>query len=271
MSERQYALKVALGPIIIDLEVGALDVTMRPQAFEKGGDDFVGSCARATAEICNPPRPLVECSGKRRQRRRPRRGRAAEQRDEVASLQPIELHLLPLASEAAYRIGEHQVRSSLHCGIPARLMSPRAHFPQIDPLVRGMSAVLPMATELVTRGSPSLGANSGPMHRSKTTSLDDLVGAGEQHRRHVEAERLSRFEIDHQLILGRRLHWQVGGLLTLEDAVNVTGRASVWLDRIWTIRDQAAVDDEEAQPIDCRQSVLSRKRDDQLALNNRQR
>ena len=49
----------------------------------------------------------------------------------------------------------------------------------------------------------------------------------------------------------RRLHWQVGGLLTLEDAVNVTGRASVWLDRIWTIRDQAAVDDEEAQPIDC--------------------
>jgi hypothetical protein len=37
------------------------------------------------------------------------------------------------------------------------------------------------------------------MHRSKRhLSFDHLVGAGEQHRRHVEAERVRSFEIDEQ-------------------------------------------------------------------------
>jgi hypothetical protein len=31
------------------------------------------------------------------------------------------------------------------------------------------------------------------------SSLDHLVGAGEQHRRHLDAERLGSFQIDHQL------------------------------------------------------------------------
>src|SRR5262245_63105536 len=41
--------------------------------------------------------------------------------------------------------------------------------------------------------------------------FDHLVGAGEKRRWHVETERLSGFEVDHQFILGRRLHRQVGG------------------------------------------------------------
>jgi hypothetical protein len=36
-----------------------------------------------------------------------------------------------------------------------------------------------------------------------------LVGAREQRWRHIEAERLGRFQIDHQLVFGRRLHRQV--------------------------------------------------------------
>jgi hypothetical protein len=43
---------------------------MRTHAFEKGGDDLVGPCARAPAQICNPPWPVVECLGKRRERLR---------------------------------------------------------------------------------------------------------------------------------------------------------------------------------------------------------
>jgi hypothetical protein len=37
--------------------------------------------------------------------------------------------------------------------------------------------------------------------------VDHLVSAGEQHRRHREAERLRGLEVDHELQLGGRLYW----------------------------------------------------------------
>ena len=61
--------------------------------------------------------------------------------------------------------------------------------------------------------------------------FDHLVGAGEHAGGIVEAERLGGLEVDHQLVLGRRLHRQVGRLLALEDAIDVAGRAAVLVDR----------------------------------------
>ena len=43
-------------------------------------------------------------------------------------------------------------------------------------------------------------------------SFDHLVGAGQQRRRHLDAERLRGGQIDNQLELGRLLDRKVGGL-----------------------------------------------------------
>ena len=74
-----------------------------------------------------------------------------------------------------------------------------------------------------------------------------------------------------EFILHRRLHWKVGRLFALKDAVDVAGRAPVWVDRIGPVRDKTAASDEEALRIDRGQFVAGRQRDDQIAMNKRRR
>src|SRR5262245_42931964 len=52
-------------------------------------------------------------------------------------------------------------------------------------------------------------------------SLDDVVGAGEQHRRHLEAERPGGPQIDHQLEFDRLLNGQITRFLSLENTPGV--------------------------------------------------
>ncbi len=80
----------------------------------------------------------------------------------------------------------------------------------------------------------------------KSDLLDHLVGAREQRWRNFEAKRLGRFQVDHEFIFGRCLHCKVGRLLTLENAIGVTGSAPVLVDEIRPIGDQAAGGDEGA-------------------------
>src|SRR5262245_61221256 len=96
-------------------------------------------------------------------------------------------------------------------------------------------------------------------------SFDHLVGKGEQRRRHFEVERLVGMERDSWLVSGGCLHWQIGRLLALEDAVDIAGRASILIYTIDTIRYQTARRGIKAFRVDRRQLMPDRKRDNELS------
>jgi hypothetical protein len=66
-----------------------------------------------------------------------------------------------------------------------------------------------------------LASNAVCQSRETAPLFDRLVGALLELQRHIEAERLSRFEIDHQLVFRRRLHRKVSRLLALENAIGL--------------------------------------------------
>jgi hypothetical protein len=89
-----------------------------------------------------------------------------------------------------------------------------------------MSALPPKADIARCHWHVRLVPKAAVSNRSKIAFLlDHLVGAGEQARRHFETNGLGGLEVDHELVLGRRLHRQVGRFLTLKDAVDIARKA----------------------------------------------
>ena len=67
---------------------------------------------------------------------------------------------------------------------------------------------------------PYRGAITGLMQRSKKRLFNQLVGTHLKLMRNCEAEGLRSLKVDHQLVLGGRLHRQVARFFSLWDAID---------------------------------------------------
>src|SRR5262249_147651 len=76
---------------------------------------------------------------------------------------------------------------------------------------------------------------------AKSVLFDELVGTGEKHGRHFEAESFGGFQIYDQLELRGCLHRQVHWLFAFQDAVDIFSRAGKGFTQVYAIGHEAAV------------------------------
>src|ERR1700745_2660151 len=73
-----------------------------------------------------------------------------------------------------------------------------------------------------------------------TPSFDHLVGASEEHWRHVEAEDFGGRQIDDEVEFGRLLHREIGRLRAAQNLIDIVRRSSEKVREIWSIGHQAS-------------------------------
>src|SRR2546430_14744265 len=117
------------------------------------------------------------------------------------------------------------------------------------------------------------------MHRSKRGArvamiyslLDYLVGNGKQPRRKAEVKCFGSVEIDHELKLGRRHDRQIRALRALEHAANIDTSQPISLGDARSVAYQTAGFGIFTQPVDRREPVVGRQRNEVYAAVGNQR
>src|SRR5688572_16704320 len=66
-------------------------------------------------------------------------------------------------------------------------------------------------------------------------SFDHLVGASKQDPRRGQAKFLRGLQVDDELELRRRLHWQIGRFGAAKDTIDIGGRAAVQINQVGAI------------------------------------
>src|SRR6516165_310463 len=93
---------------------------------------------------------------------------------------------------------------------------------------------------------------------STFTSLDHLVGAGEQGRWNFDADSFGGLQIDDEFEFRRQRDWQVAWLLALENPAGVDANLWVRVREAPTIAHQTPGRDELTQRVNSRQCVARR-------------
>jgi hypothetical protein len=71
--------------------------------------------------------------------------------------------------------------------------------------------------------------------------FDQLVGAGEQGRRHFEAERPCGCKVDQEFHLDRKLDWQIGCFGAFQNPINEVSRTAEDFAQIGAIADETTL------------------------------
>src|SRR6516164_8952395 len=106
---------------------------------------------------------------------------------------------------------------------------------------------------------PAPGAHSSSA--ANACLFDHLVGAGEQGRRHIEAERTRRRQVDDEVELVYLHHRQVGGLFAFKNARRIDCKLSISLWYARPVAHKAAVFHIRPHCVNCRNGMACRQRD----------
>src|SRR5215831_3668327 len=101
-----------------------------------------------------------------------------------------------------------------------------------------------------------------------TPSFDHLLSAGDQHRRHSQAEPPGSLEVDEEVKPGRLLDWQVGGLGPLENPSGVDAGLAIGIRQASAVTHETARFREVNKRVDARDSIAGGQGHDLVASSD---